>query len=361
MSDSADVPLNEAQANFDSYLGAVILQSFVSGMYSLLMYRTFKAAAPSLRKGSNIFLMLVLVVLYVLVMANVSVGWSVARHTFISNNETREDMTNWLFFSDEVSILNNAATGCGIMAILIADALLAWRCYMLWSRNKILLAFFTLLLLAELGLIPVILKHPFLAGKVPIISVYFFISMGITVLATGLIAYRVITVSRGAVYETEYHYIVEVLVESGLLYSAILFITSVVQALTNRGLNLFQAGTYLTGILTPVTGIAPTLISNRIFSHTEQDEEKWSKPAGSVLVFSTIHKRNVGSATLNNPTQTDLGVATKSQIMMSADIEKQSVGNESPELEFAAVPSPASPSAAPRVGNESLVPNNGFL
>jgi len=374
-------PLDVIQANFDSYLGALIVQSFVSGIYTILMYRTIRSAASGLRKGSNVFLMLLLVLLYGLIMSNLSTTWSVARHTFITHNESRDAMATWLFDDPQSTILSQAGNGCGVVAILIADSLLVWRCYMLWSRNKFLLVFFGLLLLGELALIPILLKLNAMLGpaQVPIISLYLFLSMGITVVATGLIAYRVVTVSRGGVYASEYNYVVEVLVESGVLYSTILFVSSVIQVIPNASLGTFEAATYFTGILIPVTGIAPTLISARILTHTDEDEQKWSQPA-SFLVFTTIHKRNAGSATLNNPTQSDFGVVTKTHTIGSGgdadrdhdvDLEKQSsgssVGNESPDLEFAAVAgtspiSPVSPQVdAPRTGSEALSARNGFM
>ncbi|KAF8990220.1 hypothetical protein BDQ17DRAFT_390056 [Cyathus striatus] len=152
-------PLDVIQANFDSYLGALIVQSFVSGIYTILMYRTIRSAAAGLRKGSNVFLMLLLVLLYGLIMSNLSTTWSVARHTFITHNESRDAMATWLFDDPQSTILSQAGNGCGVVAILIADSLLVWRCYMLWSRNKFLLVFFGLLLLGELGGLFIVFVH----------------------------------------------------------------------------------------------------------------------------------------------------------------------------------------------------------
>lgn len=96
-------------------------------------------------------------------------------------------------------------------------------------------------------------------GQVSIICLFFFISIGVTVLATALITYRVIDVSRSSTGQTSsrYQYIVEILVESGVMYSSTLLIAGVLLAVRGNidgpNYSITQAASYWGGILTPVT------------------------------------------------------------------------------------------------------------
>ncbi|KAF8990222.1 hypothetical protein BDQ17DRAFT_1333606 [Cyathus striatus] len=310
------------QASLDSYLGTVVIQAFVSGMIlgcsiallppnaiRLQEYtRSFCSAqsarqpyqvlpVPSLRNGRHIVLMIALVVLYALTMINFAVTWAVVRSIFITNNATRQTMATKMFVNSINTL--QIGNGAGVISILIADSLLVWRCYMLWLKNKWLLALFGIPLLAEVALIPVLLALNLSIGPkhIPVICIFFFISMGITIFATSMIIIRILTVSRAGGTAGRYRYVIEILVESGILYSTLLFITGVLQALTTAPLPVTEAATYFTAVLIPVTGIAPTLISERIMTSTERDEEKWSQPV-SFLKFKHTAKTNGTGTTM---------------------------------------------------------------
>jgi hypothetical protein len=213
-------------------------------------------------------------------MVNFGISWGVTRSILILNNATRDDMVAQIQNPDTFTKLQ-AGNGAGVFAILIADSLLVWRCYMLWSKKKIILFAFAPALLTELGLIPVLLKLNLMIGPnhIPVICIFFFISMGITVIATSLIIFRILSVSRASGTAGRRHgHFIEIFVESGILYSTLLFITGVLQALTTAPLTVGEAGTYFTSVLIPVTGIAPTMISERIMTSTEEENEIWSQP-----------------------------------------------------------------------------------
>jgi hypothetical protein len=332
MSDSASgppqIPVAVIQASLDGYLGTSIVQAFVMGIYTLLLFRTIRSALPSLLKGRHILLMLSLVVLYCLTMVNFGIGWGVTRSILILNNATRETMLLEVLNPKTFQKLQ-AGNGAGVVAILIADSLLVWRCYMLWSRSKIILFAFSPALLTELGLIPVLLKLNLQIGPnhIPVICLFFFISMGITVLATSLIIFRILNVSRAGGTAGRYGHVIEILVESGILYSTLLFITGVLQALTTAPLSVGEAGTYFTAVLIPVTGIAPTLISERIMTSTERDNEKWSQPV-SFLKFKHSASRTgagAGEGTTANTTTMGMNSLPFTMAANSRDVESGSL------------------------------------
>ncbi|KAF8996721.1 hypothetical protein BDQ17DRAFT_1329792 [Cyathus striatus] len=168
--------------------------------------------------------------------------------------------------------------------MLIADTLLVWRCYMVWLKNIWLLVLFGILLLGEVGLFPTYFLF-FSSATFPASSLSF-ISSGITIISTSMIIYRILTVSRDSGSMGRHGYIIEILVESGVLYSVPLLIVGVMLVIRND-ITVTEAGTYLMAILIPVTGIAPTLISEHAMTNAKRDEERWSQPI-STLRFRQI-------------------------------------------------------------------------
>jgi hypothetical protein len=116
---------------------------------------------------------------------------------------------------------------------------------------------------AHVALIPIILVLHVGVGPANLspICLFFFISAGITVLATALIIYRIIDVSQYSTGQAKsrYQYIIEILVESGIMYSTTLLISGVLLAVggnigsSNPTIALTQAASYWGGIVTPVT------------------------------------------------------------------------------------------------------------
>ncbi|KAF5327208.1 hypothetical protein D9619_004561 [Psilocybe cf. subviscida] len=247
----------------------------------------------------------VLILLFSMIITNLAATWKIARSILVVHDESRDTMAVELFTGSVALTYAANATGC--IAILIADLLLCWRCYILWQKNKWMLGAFTLFLLGEVALIPIllVLNANLGPGQVSIICLYFFISIGITVLATALIIYRVIDVSRRSTGQTKgrYQYTIEIAIESGAMYSITLLIAGVLLAVRGKmdgpNYSITQAASYWGGILTPVTGIAPTLIASRISSGRARDEKQWSQPMSGVSVPRRHTGDNVVLTTLH--------------------------------------------------------------
>ncbi len=111
----------------------------------------------------------------------------------------------------------------------------------------------------HLAVLPIYLTNNTTLGphQISIIVVYFLISAGITTLATTLIIYRIFDVSRRSSSEmSSYQYTIEILVESGLMYTTTIVITAVLLAIGGSSfdnLAVFQASQYFGALLTPMT------------------------------------------------------------------------------------------------------------
>ncbi|KAF8989379.1 hypothetical protein BDQ17DRAFT_1414415 [Cyathus striatus] len=229
------------QTSIDSDLGGVIMEAFMD--------------ASQLRNGRHIYLMIVLIFLYIVIIINLASTWSIVRSVVVTHNNTRKTMAAELFLNTGKmrEIMNIIQLG----AMVIADALLVWRCYIVWMKNKWLLAFFGAILLGEIVLIIMYIIHPqSYPNRVPINSFYY-ITLGVTVIATSMVVYRIITVSGRAGTVGRYRYAIEILVESGIIYSIPLLILGVIESLPNltpSEINLlWEVDTYVLAFLVPVT------------------------------------------------------------------------------------------------------------
>ncbi|KAF5310055.1 hypothetical protein D9619_010484 [Psilocybe cf. subviscida] len=251
-----------AQALLDSFLGTTLVQSLLTdnrwGIFTSRLRTSHEMrTVPLIQDGKRKVHTSVMTLLFFMVIINLGTTWQILRDIMITHNDTRSPMVLEVVGGPLQIPLAANATGC--IAMLIADTLLVWRCYVLWRRNKTLLVSFTPLLLGEVALIPIecVLNANLGPGKMPIICLFFFLSMSITALATGLIIYRIADVSNripGARFR--YQYIIEVLVESGLMYSTTLLISGVLLAARKNNFTkytLVQASSYWGGILPPVT------------------------------------------------------------------------------------------------------------
>ncbi|PBK91762.1 hypothetical protein ARMGADRAFT_186315 [Armillaria gallica] len=175
----------------------------------------------------------------------------------------------------------------------IADAIMIWRCWIVWGRRWIVVILPILLFFGQ-GVFGCFALHVDLhetsnwgttPGKSEVnwTTMYLSFSLGTTLLCTALIIYRIVTVRRSpdgiSAAARAYRGIVEILVESALLYavSLILFIV-----LIARG---GAASAYPQIIYITTTGIAPTLIVARVASGQARPNDNWQASNVSALQF----------------------------------------------------------------------------
>lgn len=85
---------------------------------------------------------------------------------------------------------------------------------------------------------------------------FLLVSLGVTILATGLIIYRIVWLARDAWGETSrYQFIIEVLLKSGALYAITLTVEAVLLVVQRSHPNngaLWKATNYWGGVLPPI-------------------------------------------------------------------------------------------------------------
>ncbi|KAF5328396.1 hypothetical protein D9619_013323 [Psilocybe cf. subviscida] len=258
------LPRPIGEALLDVNLGGPLVQTLLTGIYVILYAQTMILFN---KHGTQRFHSIILTLLFCMIIINMGTNWYQTRSIFILHNDTWSTMVAGVSAGQDLYLLGIVSQ---FMAVLLADFLMAWRCYVLWDQHIAVFAVFTVLLLAEIAVLPITLRlrseHKLGSGQV-FTSVYFFISVGITILATTLIIFRIIALTgRGGKAKRRYRYIIEVLIESGALYSCTSLIVSVLLALDKGFTNIprMKAMFYGLAIITPVTGIAPTLMAARL-------------------------------------------------------------------------------------------------
>ncbi|PPQ81100.1 hypothetical protein CVT25_014563 [Psilocybe cyanescens] len=182
--------------------------------------------------------------------------WRTWRSVVVTRNTTRETMALEIFGGPSHTQL--LANGTLAVSTLIADTFLVWRCYILRQKNKWILIVYSVVLLGEIAMLPL-----FLTGKIALgsrlyfLDLYFILSLCVTITSTALIIHRIVEVSKqGNNQLSRYHYVIEILVESGLLYTTVILVCGIlnlIQRFNVDNLGLIRATLDFDAILPVVT------------------------------------------------------------------------------------------------------------
>ncbi|KAF5353939.1 hypothetical protein D9756_007156 [Leucocoprinus leucothites] len=141
---------------------------------------------------------------------------------------------------------------------LIADILLIYRCYVIWSRSILVIIAPCICLLASLRVFYV--QSPQGDLFVDRRYIYIWMALGFNIVVTVLNASRIWWLSRevrkvlGPTLTRKYYSAMVIIIESGAIYSLYVLISQLIKTVVDKNLIILDAG------LTQVVSIAPTLI-----------------------------------------------------------------------------------------------------
>ncbi|KAJ7459259.1 hypothetical protein FB451DRAFT_1182284 [Mycena latifolia] len=278
-----------------AYLQETFLELYINGKESIPIPEQFlTSAAPGLYTGlffltlhamifkramhkHNLGIFLSLIAMYILSTVHVACRWLLVKNAFTVHGDTAEsaalylvDPPLWLTVLSAVMLTVNP---------LVADCVLIWRCWIIWNRRWVIVVIPILCTLAGAGLgfrsiaeqaayvlNPNLDRDSFIDFATP----YFSLSLVTTCLATVLIIFRIITMTEPATRRSRgYGRVVEIIVESALLYSVtlIIFLPLLVTASADDG--------YAQAVLAQMTGVGPTLIVARVTFGFARPDETW--------------------------------------------------------------------------------------
>ncbi|KAJ7783378.1 hypothetical protein B0H14DRAFT_2400800 [Mycena olivaceomarginata] len=236
---------------------------------------------------------LALIAMYIFSTIHIVCRWILMRNAFIDNGDT--SMTTSLYLIRPPLWLTVLGAVVFTANTLVADSVLIWRCWTIWGRNWWVIVLPLCCTLAGAGEKSnrINTEHSDndfsglgfksiqeqAAYFIDFATPYFALSLITTCLATLLIIFRILTMTDHTTRQSRgYSRVIEVVVESALLYSVAMaiFLPLLVRNSSNDA--------YAQAVVGQVTGIAPTLIVARVTLGFARPSETWQTPT---TVFST--------------------------------------------------------------------------
>ncbi|KAK0210033.1 hypothetical protein DFS33DRAFT_1401797 [Desarmillaria ectypa] len=275
---------------------SVPLGAFFHGIYTCILAVALWAIASNKERRTKArnAMVFIIVFLYISTTIFVAVDWSFTQYTFIKNGETVATTIQAATSTSSPWLILHWVSGLtsGLNTI-IADAIMIWRCWVVWGGRCGVIVLPTLLLFSQ-NVFGWLALHDNIYGptsgdavkiqsmatqEITWITVYLSLSLGTTLFCTILIIYRIIRVGRSSDSVGAYRGVIEIPVESASLYafSLIFWMAFLVR---NYDVSLYPEVIYVS-----ITGIAPTLIVGRVASGQARPDDSWKSSNVSALQF----------------------------------------------------------------------------
>ncbi|PBL00121.1 hypothetical protein ARMGADRAFT_1072509 [Armillaria gallica] len=334
--DLTSTQLRNIYQALDTQLNSTILLLLWHGFYTGVMVTTLWTIAQSenrLHGRGSRFLLIIILLLYIFTTFGTLSTWIPLAQSFINGKifwtryETLSNPSPAIYFIGAL-----AACFCTILA----DTSLIWRCWIVWGRSwRVVLvpAICTTLGVVSRGLV---LYYNFsqwdsyngsasflyALESVNWAVLYSSLILATTIWCTIFIVYRILKVSGIATGIRLYRGIIEVMVDSAAIYSAMIVVLLVLEVHNEN------VGNYLTSIAVEMRGIVPILVGRVAAGHTRPDDG-WgdSRSTVSSLEFGN-HSISQDSSTGADveedlslrPTPSDLEEGSQSRNYGKADI-----------------------------------------
>ncbi|KAF5324145.1 hypothetical protein D9619_011132 [Psilocybe cf. subviscida] len=278
----------------DSSFNALVLAAFISGIYLLLF---IQALWKLVKRRAHVPYICALVLLWMLITCSLIISWLIACNAFVVDNSS--PVSIMAAFDNRLPIVEAVPT---IVAIVVSNGIIIWRCYVIW-RTIWSLAILVPLLLASLAcdLYLAVIRGDTGALMGGLSQV---LSATTTVCATGMILLKIILVTQKSRARYSYSKVIEILVQSAALESFVQIVASIAAIVSSKVLEsssfnvslvlfFLPLGAYASSCRLVVLGIAPTLIAFRVADEKPRIETKTASRTSplSKLTF----RRSTGS------------------------------------------------------------------
>ncbi|KAF9047063.1 hypothetical protein BDZ89DRAFT_1058127 [Hymenopellis radicata] len=287
--------LNDCSRERYTYLNSALFMVLMQGIYTVILIRAilqnlvsvkhanvFSAHRRAIQHSNSRYVMaLAATLMYTLATAAFVVRWYSVLDAYGPHGGDPEylcrsppGVSSWRMLFSE------AMLG---FSVVIADIIMTWRCWIVCGRSWKIVAFPAFTTVAELALLlttigtyasfeEIVAAYDTVATESVFSLVYFCLSLVTTLYCTiGIIA-RIVSMSRANnISLTSYRGVLEIVVESALIYAVVLVIHVILYFISAR-----WGAYYSYAILTSVTGIAPTLILARVASGNSRSNDEWT-------------------------------------------------------------------------------------
>ncbi|KAJ7207320.1 hypothetical protein C8J57DRAFT_767000 [Mycena rebaudengoi] len=271
---------SEVFALRDLYLNTTVFLAFCSGIYTCIFFLALYAMI--FKRKTHKALFIVVILMYILATTQTGSHWALLRSAFITHGGTPADAADYI--ANPSFTLVGMPASMLVVNTFLADCVLIFRCFAVWNRDWriIILPVMSTIGGTVLGILTVVeISHYILFGGDPNAFIdyarpYFCMCLVTTLMATILIVFRILWLTRdqnGVRAVSSYRSVIEIVVESALLYSLTLIAYIVL---------LFYSDTsdndgYAQAILIQMTGIAPTLIVARVSFGLARPSTSWQR------------------------------------------------------------------------------------
>ncbi|KAF5315395.1 hypothetical protein D9619_007587 [Psilocybe cf. subviscida] len=296
------LPTSRVHDVIDSSYNSILLETFLCGLYTVIFGYTLRLL---LQKGKK-RISATLTLLWVIVMITFSLDYWYHRAAFVNYNSSPLEIANFIQRVSPQRVDQSLFTADDMLSVSsnwLADAILIWRCYVLWESRRWMLLPLPVLFVGDIVIPCVLYFSPFANNQRlvnTLLLAFFAVSTVITVIGTSLIILRILVVAvedpRGT-RRSVYRNIQRIIVESGIVYSAAMVLAgiSIFLGLTQRNETIvYMAGQctmYFESALVPLSGLGPTLIAARVAHETSEYPGNRSH-AISHLTFRRSTRRN---------------------------------------------------------------------
>ncbi|KAJ6449298.1 hypothetical protein C8R45DRAFT_1006325 [Mycena sanguinolenta] len=272
----------------DVYLNITLLQAFGNGVYFVVFSLAFYAMI--FRRKTHPLLFFVVVAQFIFASIETGVHWSNIRTAFVIHGTSVDDTVEALTDPTFTQVVLPATLL--VVNTFLADCVLIFRLYAVWNHDwrVIVLPVMSTIGGTVLGILTVVESGNFIKDGgdsnafVDFALPYFSMCLVTTLLATILIVSRIIWVTRaqtGSAF-SGYRSVIEMIVESALLYS----VTLIVYIALLFGPDTDNNDGYAQAILIHMTGIAPTLIVARVSFGLARPSSSWQRTARTTFGMS---------------------------------------------------------------------------
>ncbi|KAK0221177.1 hypothetical protein EDD85DRAFT_263291 [Armillaria nabsnona] len=324
-----DTKVKDIFLGIDTQYNKVMLNALTHGIHTGIVVVTLWTATSrhshqNYRRPRRVFIFIILA-LYFLATFNFYGGWAENVLYFSTAGKCL-----WEGYKSKCTQNTPTLTTMGIGAILstvLADVTLIWRCWIVWGRTwRIVLVPIacTTLAIITRGIItyyssfgPVENMSPQAQHleKIGKIRVNWAVLYSSSILATLLwctifIVYRILRVGGIAAGMRVYHRLVEILVESAALYSAVIVVLVLFEVRSEA------AEIYIEEFAIAMRGIVPTILVGRIAAGHARPDDSWSESSAT----SSLQFRS-SSSSQSDGVDTSAGIGSDISPRTTLDLE----------------------------------------
>ncbi|KAK0479637.1 hypothetical protein IW261DRAFT_1625001 [Armillaria novae-zelandiae] len=275
---------------FDDTFNSSIFTFLLHGIYTGIVVVTLWNIYINKPTLTGKAMMVVIIVLYIGTTISIAFNWDYLYYLLVTNGQSFQ--TKYLALSTP-DIRNWGASIPGAICTMLADAIIIWRCWIVWGKSLVTVILPVLLLISGITFKCIATynesTHAMLGDAYLLqMTLYTSFTLASTLLCTVLIVFRIVTVARrvGKIGDglKAYHHILEILLESSALYSISLVLNV---AFYVHGDEIVYYFDHLAGI---TKGIAPTLLIGRVAAGRARPDDSWQGSIMSSLHFGTTSK-----------------------------------------------------------------------